>query len=359
MKWRMARSLMLGLAGVTLLAGAAAAQQRIANAQMQTRSASAGLEREFRAIVNAQASPAWIGYSVPIVAGRHYSCCWNNDACCGACGLESKSGNYYQGDEPRGVKLEGAKFVVVLFRVEQKAVGKIRTFTEDCDLDAGGLTFYWLSDVKPAESVALLTGYATADESATKEGRRLSDGALSAIAMHADASADAAFERFVAANQPQRLREQAVFWLGASRGRRGYEMLRRLVRDDPDERIRDKAVFALSVSREPEAVDAIIAAAKGDKSAKVRGQALFWLAQKAGKKAAEMITEAIERDPDTEVKKRAVFALSQLPKDEGVPLLIQVARSNKNPAVRKQAMFWLGQSNDPRAVKFFEEVLRQ
>jgi HEAT repeat protein len=53
-----------------------------------------------------------------------------------------------------------------------------------------------------------------------------------------------------------------------------------------------------------------------------------------------------------------VFALSQLPKDEGVPLLIQQARTNKNAAVRKQAMFWLGQSKDPRALKFFEEILR-
>jgi hypothetical protein len=26
--------------------------------------------------------------------------------------------------------------------------------------------------------------------------------------------------------------------------------------------------------------------------------------------------------------------------------------------VRKQAMFWLGQSRDPRALAFFEEVLR-
>jgi hypothetical protein len=26
--------------------------------------------------------------------------------------------------------------------------------------------------------------------------------------------------------------------------------------------------------------------------------------------------------------------------------------------VRKQAMFWLGQSKDPRALKFFEEILR-
>jgi hypothetical protein len=40
-----------------------------------------------------------------------------------------------------------------------------------------------------------------------------------------------------------------------------------------------------------------------------------------------------------------------------VPKLIEVARNNKNAVVRKQAMFWLGQSNDPRALKFFEEVL--
>ena len=66
----------------------------------------------------------------------------------------------------------------------------------------------------------------------------------------------------------------------------------------------------------------------------------------------------IEDDPETEVKKRAVFALSQLPHDEGVPLLIDTARKNRNPAVRKQAMFWLGQSNDPRALAFFEDVLK-
>ena len=57
------------------------------------------------------------------------------------------------------------------------------------------------------------------------------------------------------------------------------------------------------------------------------------------------------------MKKKAVFALTQMPGEEGVPMLVQVARSNPNPAVRKQAMFWLGQSKDPRALKFFEEVL--
>jgi HEAT repeat protein len=58
------------------------------------------------------------------------------------------------------------------------------------------------------------------------------------------------------------------------------------------------------------------------------------------------------------VKRQAVFALSQLPKDEGVPLLIEIARNNRNREVRRQAMFWLGQSKDPRAVSFFEQVLK-
>jgi hypothetical protein len=53
-----------------------------------------------------------------------------------------------------------------------------------------------------------------------------------------------------------------------------------------------------------------------------------------------------------------VFALTQLPAGEGVPLLITLARTAANPVVRKQAYFWLGQSKDPRALSFFEEVLR-
>jgi HEAT repeat protein len=72
----------------------------------------------------------------------------------------------------------------------------------------------------------------------------------------------------------------------------------------------------------------------------------------------EAITGAIANDPDTEVKKKAVFALKQMPKDEGVPKLIEVARNNKNPEVRKRAMFWLGQSEDPRALAFFEKILK-
>jgi HEAT repeat protein len=292
------------------------------------------LEQRFREQLNAQPQPAWVGYTVPSVPGHEQNCAEGR-------GVRA----------PGPVHLEPPDQAQILFRIEQNHVGKIRAVSGDCQLDTGGLPLRWIRDVRPAESVALLSSLVT-------ERDHVGEGAVTAIALHADTSADEALERFVGAGQPDSLREKAVFWLGAARGRRGYETLRRIVTQDASDRIRDKAIFALSVSQEPQAVDAMIAAARKDASPHVRGQALFWLAHKAGEKATGAITDAVEHDPDTEVKKKAVFALQQLPDGEGVPMLIQVARTNRNPSVRKQAMFWLGQSNDPRALEFFEQVLK-
>ena len=347
----------------------AAQEPRVVNARMRTASAAAGLASTFRSIQAGESGPIWIGYAVPVVPGEHRMCCNgsigdSSEEACGRCRLEDRKGEFIgqsaNGPDAKQAKLEASPSFLVLYRVAAGKVEKIRTFSPECELDAGGLPLIWLTGVQPAESVAWLSTFAKA-AGAGAEGEddeeHLGSSALTAIAFHADNSAERALEGFAAAGQSERVREHAAFWLGEARGRQGYEALARLLRDDADEHFREKAVFALYVSKEPEAVDAIIGVAHHDSSAHVRGQALFWLAQRAGKKAEATITEAIENDPETEVKKRAVFALSQLPKDEGVPLLIQVAKTNTNGVVRKQAMFWLGQSHDPRALAFFEEVL--
>jgi hypothetical protein len=125
-----------------------------------------------------------------------------------------------------------------------------------------------------------------------------------------------------------------------------------------EDRVSKGAMAALAQHAGREALQPLLRLARDGPRARLRGEALFWLAQRAGQEATRAITDAIENDPETEVKKRAVFALSQLPADDGVPKLIEVARTNRNPVVRKQAMFWLGQSKDPRALTFFEEVLK-
>ncbi|HMD96513.1 MAG TPA: HEAT repeat domain-containing protein [Terriglobia bacterium] len=358
--------------GLLLLATVGAAQEpHVVNAKMTTQSAAAGLASAFHAVEGGESGLAWIGYAVPSVPGNHQMCCdvsvgEFSDNGCGRCRLEDRrgdSGDVAVNSSEKRVKLESSPYFLVLYRIAARKVTKVRTFSADCELDVGGLPFVWLTDVRPPESVAWLTSLVNADHGgAPEDGDRDDDGhvssaALTAIALHGDVSAERALEAFAAAGQPERRREKAAFWLGAARGRPGYEALRRLVANDSSDHFREKAVFALYVSKEPEAVDTIINVAHHDPAPHVRGQALFWLAQKAGKRAEATITEAIENDPETDVKKKAVFALSQLPKDEGVPLLIQVARTSHNPAVRKQAMFWLGQSQDPRALAFFEQVL--
>jgi len=260
--------------------------------------------------------------------------------------------------QPAGaVRLEDADSMVVLFRVANRQVERVRVFSEDCQLDAGGREVVWLTGVKPAESLALLESLIGA-QPVSEHKDRIVDGAITAIALHEEAAATATLERLLASSQPQHVRTRVPFWLGNTRGRRGLEILQRVVKDDASAEVRKKAVFGISQSSEPQAVDVLIDNARNNAEAAIRGESIFWLAQKAGSKASAAITERIEQDPDTEVKKKAVFALSQLPSSEGVPLLLQIARSHSNPVVRKQAIFWLGQSKDPRALALFAEILK-
>jgi len=317
---------------------AAAQPKKLVNAQVDTRSASAGLDGVFRSLVAAQPQPAWVAYTVPAAKGRNFGC-----------------DNYWRDGEftvaGGTVHLEPPAEVLVLYRIDAGQVGRVRTLAPDCDIDAGGVPVHWLTGVRPADSVAFLSTFVTGPE-------RSVDSAMNAIGMHADAAADAALERFVAPEQPEHIRQKAVSWLGWTRGARGFETLKKVLATDKSDRVRDRALQALAGSREPGAIDLLIATARNDASPKIRGQALVWLSRQAGAKAVGPIQQAIENDPEREVKRRAVSALQQMPDGQGIPLLIQLAKTSQNQDVRKQAMSSLGQSRDQRALAFFEDVLK-
>jgi HEAT repeat protein len=347
---------------------AAAQQPRVQNGRL-TSQPGTNLDATFRRLVAAQSDAAWIGYSVPVVSRSEGRLCCSGDTWISdgivftngriaTCGLEPSTSTRRTSDQPsqmqNPVRLEGPENVLVLYRVEEKAVQRIRIVSPDCELDAGGKAITWLDAVSAAESVKLLATFVSKSE---VKSDKLTDGAISAIAMHRDESADVELERLGSGGNPEFVRTKVTFWMGNTRGKRGFEAVKKIARTDQSVEVRKSAMFGLSQSTDAESVPELLRFAKDDVSPTVRGEALFRLAQKAGQRVAQEITAAIENDPDTEVKKKAVFALSQLPKDEGIPLLINVAKTNKNPAVRKQAMFWLGQSKDPRAIGFFAEVL--
>ena len=307
----------------------AAQPKLLIDAKVDTHSAAAGLEREFRTLLTAQPQPAWIGYTVPAAGG-------------GQLGCELVSGV---------IHLEPPSHVVVLYRVEANAVSRIRALSPDCEIDAGGDPVHWLTDVQPAESVALLVTFGP-----QRDVRN--DGVLKAIALHAGPAADAALEKLVAPDQPESLRQRTVPWFGSARGRRGFEVLKNLIANDPSEAVRERAISALAVSKEPEAADLLGSTARSDRNPRLRAQAIAALGRNSGPKTVAVIREVIEKDPDAQVRRRAVSALHALPDGEGIPLLIEVVKTTQNADVRKQAMSSLGQSRDPRALAYFEDVLK-
>jgi HEAT repeat protein len=341
---------MAAVLGVSMLA---MAQQppKVVNAQFHIEPAGAGLSATVDRFQHST-GPLWLGYEVAAVPGSHFSLCSGDsessmdNGCCGVYRLEDSNNNFRSSEGDRTTQSS----ISVLVRIDQGAVDKVRFIGTGCRLDAGGLPFTWLTDVKADESVAWLSSLVTADN------KRRTDQALAAIAMHETAKATAALERFASSANPLWLRDKAGFWLGAGRGHDGLLALRKLM-SDPDPEFRKKLTFDLSINHDQAAVDDLIRMAKSDTDTRVREQAIFWVGQKASKKAVATLKDTVENDPEVAVKKKAVFALSQLPKDEAVPELLHVAQTNRDPAVRKDAIFWLGQTHDPRALAYFEQIL--
>jgi HEAT repeat protein len=366
-KTNLNRTVLTALLAVVAADFAIAQKPHVVNAKVQEVSAANGLKAAVESVVQKENGPLWIGYRIPAAAKDRTLCCFGSwdyyrnmgGRCCG-CNVEAEhgvsmndSGSNCSGPEPLPYA-----FVFLRADNEAKRIGKVRAYSSDCQLDFAGLPLFWLEDVKPEQSVELLTSLALSADTESDYGKKAPGRqAVMAIALHDSPAADQALEKLIQPAQPIGLRENAVFWLAVERGKKGLELLRKYVKNDPDVRFRKKGVFAFSQSKEPEALAELIGIARNDESPKVRAEAIFWLAQIGGRKEAEQITSAIENDPETEVKKKAVFALSQMHGGDGVPLLINLVKTNKNPAVRKQALFWLGESRDPRALDFLEQIL--
>lgn len=343
--------------------------QSFQNAEIHQLGQPARLEHDFRALTRRIDQPAWVAYAVPRVPRSHHHD--HHQASMGDGSMEDGSmqdgsmqdcGTYYLEKRPRGLKGHGyhddgrSETFLVLLRVEGGEVRKIKGLPTGCDIDAGGLSVHVFSSVEPHQSLDLIVSLAE-DAGKHNAGKHDREAALFVIAQHDLPKVDHLLEEIATGKRDWDEQNQAVFWLGAARGDRGFEILRRLAQNEDDADLRHHVTFGIYVGKAPGAVPLLIEMARQDASKDVRRQALFWLGQEASREAIDELERATEEDPDVEVKKHAVFALSQLPADQSVPLLIRHAKTHPHPAVRKQALFWLGQSGDERALEFFETIL--
>ncbi len=293
---------MIGSAALALLAslalapvaGADKAPPRLVNARVQARSAAEGLQDVVRGIASSSSGPVWIGYAVPVDGGRSM-CCWESvdsieHTACPGCRLEGR-GAFTIGSGPGGrVDLEADDTFVVLLRAEGGRIGRVRSVSYGCALDAGGLPVYWLDGVRPVDSVRLLASLAKGEAQ-----RGVMDGALMALSVHAE---PAAVDALIAAAQKgdsSRVRSQALFWLSQKAGERAAAVITRAVEDDPESQVREKAVFALSQLPRDEGVPRLITLARSHRDPRVREKAIFWLGQSEDARALALFEEILRR----------------------------------------------------------------
>jgi hypothetical protein len=306
----MSKPFLVGALAVVVVSGSAisAQQPRIANAKLSTQPAGGSLVQSFNALVAAQSEIAWIAYAVPVRDRDRTTCCWTSAdgnshfsgtmsgevPCCGGCQLEpavqGAPRTPVTAPQTGPIKLEGAERMVVLFRVVDRRVERIRSYSEDCALDAGGRAVTWLENVRPSESVALLASLVGSDGDRRN---RVTSAALSAVSMHAEPSAAATIERLARSHTAPAVRSDAIFWLGQMAGAKVAATISEAVANDPDTEVKKRAVFALSQLPRGEGVPLLIDVALKNPNPAVKKQAIFWLGQSKDPRAIDFFAQIL------------------------------------------------------------------
>jgi len=259
----------VGSSIVIAMIATGAAQAPVINAVVEHRVVAGGLTREVQALVQ-RGTTGWIGYRVPVLRARDVRL--NTSAsCCGRC------------------RLEPPTELVVLARTESKAIVELRPVGVDCDIDAGGVPLVWLDNVRADESVAWLTTIAN-DRTATN--RRVWESALTAIALHADRSANDVLVTF-ARQGDATLKGKALFWLAQRAADQALPTITAAIDNDPDTQVKRQAVFALSQMPKEQGIPRLIDLARSHANPVVRRQAMFWLGQSKDPRAVDFFAEIL------------------------------------------------------------------
>jgi hypothetical protein len=333
----------------------------VQNATVETRAVSS-LARDV-AGAGTGATPTWLGWRVPMVPGDRDVCSsWRDDqSYVRGTMLEPATGTVrpaFPAATGSTVALEAGTSLLILVRVIDGKVERLRTATDDCPLDAGGRRFVWLTAVSTAASLAYLETLVGPTALDTDTGERVARSAVGAIALHADGAADTILTRLLGAGSPAALRQEAVSWTARARGPSGRDRLIALVPREADASFRRTLVSAIGQTRAAAAAAFLKEIARTDRDAGVRGDALYWYAQSGGAPAIGDVIAIVQSEKEESVQRRGLSSVARLPAQAGIAPLIDLARRTPDAAVKRNAVRALSESTDPQAAAFMVELIR-
>ena len=173
--------------------------------------------------------------------------------------------------------------------MDQNHVEKIRIYSLRCPLDAGGLSFIWLTGVSTHASLDYLKGLSSSSSN------RLANNALLAISRHDGVDATGTLISLAKFDPSSHVRGQALFWLAQRADKQSASAITDAIDNDPDTKVKRQAVFALSQLPKNESVPKLIEIARSQKNLEVRRQAFFWLGQSQDPRALAFFEDVLNK----------------------------------------------------------------
>lgn len=267
------------LLGVALSLSAAVAAQaqtpRLSNGRIETH-ATTNIAKDVPALAATLAEPMWIGYAQPMIAGNHEMCDYWNDG-----------RRLSQSTDP--IRLEPADFFFVMFRVEEKQITRIRTYSANCPLDAGGKAVHWFNNVSVNDSISYMKTFMGPNAT-----RKFNDSAVTVVALTEGQRPLDELISLARDGANANTKGNALFWLAQRAGAKAVGQITAAIENDPDTKVKEKAVFALSQLPKDEGVPLLIQQARTNKNPAVRKQALFWLGQSKDARALRFFEEILK-----------------------------------------------------------------
>jgi HEAT repeat protein len=211
---------------------------------------------------------------------------------------------------------------------------------------------FWLGQLPDESAVGLL-------ERILRDSRESSikDKAIFALSQHQSGRGMPVLRDFATSTrESEKLRGQAIFWLGQRRGE-STQFLRNLYSSLDSEELKDKVIFSLSQQKGANDEWLLDLVSNSREPMEMRKKALFW----AGQTGAPMsrLASIYSRTTEREMKEQMIFVFSQRREAAAFDKLMDIARNDPDRDARRKAMFWLGQSKDPRVASMLSDIINR
>ena len=188
------------------------------------------------------------------------------------------------------------------------------------------------------------------------DSRELREKCIFAISQKNTKEATDYLYKMVLSNQPQNIREKALFWYGQSKASSLsdlYELMNKL----NSRELKEKCIFAISQKNSKESAEFLFKLAQSDEALNLREKAIFWLGNN-NNHSMDYLKKLFVASNERKIQEKLIFAFHQNGSDEAVDFMVKLLNSDiTDTRVKKKIIFWLGQSRSKAAQNAISKIL--